>query len=140
VPYTLEYKKADGGIIVTYSGKLTDKEDQQCLKERVLLSEVILSSKKVGAFRYSISDCADVTDLDVSLDVLKHDANLANAVMEVNETVLMAAVTPNDHEFGMGRFWQASIGSSGERAEIFRTKEEANNWITQTLAQPEKAV
>jgi len=134
VPYTLEYKEADGGIIVTFSGKLTEKEYQQCLKERVLLSKVIQSSKKAGAFRYSISDCANVTDFDVSVDSIKHDANVANAVMADNETVLMAVVAPSDHEFGLGRLWQAYIGSSGERANIFRTKEEANNWIAQTLA------
>jgi hypothetical protein len=140
VPYTLEYKKSDGGVITTYWGKLTDKEFLQCLKEKFFLGREILSPKKAGALRYSISDCTGVTDLDVSLDAIKYSACLSKTVMATSETVLMAVVAPNNHEFGMGRLWQAYIGSQGERAKIFRTKEEANNWITQTLAQPEKAV
>jgi len=139
VPYTLKYKETDGGVITTYSGKVTDEEYQQCLKEKILLGEKIMPPENPETLRYSISDCADVTDFDVSVDTIKHAARLSKEVMEINEAVLMAVVAPNNHEFGMGRLWQAYVGSQGEKAKIFRTKEEANNWIAQTLAQPKKA-
>ena len=139
MPYTLEYKETDGGVITTYSGKVTDEEVQQCLKEKFLQGDASMSHKKLGAFRYFISDLADVTDLDVSVEAVRNNTNLYKAVMEANETVLMAIVAQNDHEFGMGRLWQAYIGSQSERTKVFRIKEEANNWIAQTLAQPKKA-
>ena len=140
MPYTLEYKKTNGGVITTYSGKVTDEEYQQCLNEKFLLGKKRLSPEKVGALRYSISDCSGVTYFDVSIDLIKHVARLSKEVMETNETVLMAVVAPNNHEFGMGRLWRAYMGSQSEKAKIFRIRQEANNWIAQTLTQPEKAV
>lgn len=140
MPYTLEHKEADGGVISTYSGKVTDEEFLQCLKEKFFLGKNTLSPKKIEALRYSISDCADVTDFDVSVDTIKHVADLSKTVMETNQTMLMAIVAPNNYEFGMGRLWQANMGSHSDRAKIFRTKIEVNNWIALKLAQPEKAV
>ena len=135
MPYTLEHKEADGGVISTYSGKVTDEEFQQCMKEKYFLDKTTLSPKKIGATCYSISDCAEVTNFDVSVGSIKHVADLSKTVMEANQKMLMTIVAPNNHEFGMGRLWQAYMGSYSDRAKIFRTKEEANNWIAQTLAQ-----
>lgn len=140
MPYTLEYLEIDGGVITTYSGIVTNEEFQQCLKEKFLLGEKSMSHPKMGAPRYSISDCADVTDFDVSVDAVKYSADLSKSVMKTNETGLMAVVAPNNHEFGMSRLWQAYIGSQGERAKVFRNREEANSWIAQTLTQPDKEV
>ena len=134
MPYTLEHKENDGGVISTYSGKVSDEEFQQCMQEKFFLDKEILSPEKVRVLRYSISDCADVADFDVSVDAIKHVARLSKRVMETNQTMLMAIVAPNNHEFGMGRLWQAYIGSQSERTKVFRIKEEANNWIAQTLA------
>lgn len=138
MPYTLEYRETDGGVITTYSGKVTEDEYRQCLKEKFLLGEKSMSHEKMGAPRYSISDFADVTAFDVSVEAVKYSANLSQTIMKTNETGLMAVVAPNDHEFGMGRLWQAYIGSQGERAKIFRSKEEASSWIAQTLLQNDK--
>lgn len=138
--YTLEYNENYSGVITTYSGRVTDEEYQQCLKEKLSLADKSMSHEKIGVPLYFISVFADATDFDVSVEAVKYSANLYKALMEINKTVLMAVVAPNNHEFGMGRLWQAYIDSSGERAKIFRTKEEANNWIAQTLAQPEKAI
>ncbi len=140
MPSTLERKKTDGAVILTYLGKVTDAEFQQCMKEKFFLSKEILSPEKVEALRYSISDCSGVTGFDVSIDTMKRNARLSRAVIETNPTVLMAVVAPNNQEFGMGRLWQAYMGNQGESAKIFRTKEEANNWIVQTLALPEKSI
>jgi hypothetical protein len=140
MPYTIERKKNDSGVISTYSGKVTDAEFQQCMKEKFFLSKEILSPKKVGPLRYSISDCSDVSNFDVSVEAVKWVAHLSKTVMKANPTILMAIIAPNNHEFGMGRLWQAYMGSHSERAKIFRTKEQASNWIAQTLALPEKAV
>lgn len=140
MPYTLEYLEGDGGVITTYSGKVTDEEYQQCLKDKFSLAEKLIALGKTNFLRYSLSDCADVIEFGVTVDTIKHGASLSKSVIETNQTVLMAVVAPNNHEFGMGRLWQAYIGSQGERAKIFRTKEEANNWIAQTLVQPDQAV
>lgn len=140
MPYTLEYQKTDGGVITTYSGKVTDEEYRQCLEDKLSLFNTAKSNGNSGILRYSLSDCADVTDFNVSVETMKAGANISKTVMETNQTVLMSVVAPNNHEFGMGRLWQAYIGSQGERARIFRTKEEAEEWIAQALAEPDKEV
>jgi hypothetical protein len=114
--YTLERKKTDGGVISTYSGKVTDAEFQQCMKEKFFLSKEILSPEKVEALRYSISDCADVSNFDVSVEAVKWVTHLSKTVMKTNPTILMAIITPNNHEFGMARLWQTYMGIQGERA------------------------
>ena len=140
MPYTLEYKDTSDGVISTYLGTVTDEEFQQCLKQKFLLGDKSMSHEKTGVPCYFISDFADATDFDVSVEAVKYSANLYRALMEANETVLMAVVAPNVHEFGMGTLWQAYIGSQSERTKVFRIKEEANNWIAQTLLQPEEAI
>jgi hypothetical protein len=138
--HTIAHKETDGGVIATCSGKVSNEEFHQCLKEKFLLVEKNMLDEKMGTPRYSISDFADVTNFEVSVDAVKYSANLSKTAMKKNDTGLLGVVAPNDHEFGMGRLWQAYIGSQGERAKIFRTLEEAKNWIVHTLAQSDKDV
>lgn len=140
MPYTIAYQETDGGVITTYSGEVTNEEFKECLQEKFLLSEKFISSEEIRSHRYSISDCAGVTNFSVSIDAVKYSANLSKAAMKINETALMAVVAPNDHEFGMGRMWQAYIGSQGDRVKVFKTREEAKSWIAATLAQSDEEV
>jgi hypothetical protein len=140
VPYTLKHKENNGGVIASYSGKVTEKELQQCLEEKLLLGDKNMSHKKTGVPLYFIRDFAETTNFDVSVETVKLSATLYKALMEVNETVLIAVVAPNDHEFGMARLWHAYIGIQDERANVFRTREAASNWIVQTLFLPKKSI
>lgn len=140
MPYTITYQESDGGIITTYSGVVTDEEFMQCLNEKFLIGERFLSNRKIKSYRYSISDCTDVIDLDISVDSVKNSASRSKAAMAINDTGLMAVVAPNDLEFGMSRLWQAYVGSQDERVKLFKTREEADTWIAETLAETDKEI
>jgi hypothetical protein len=140
MPYTLKHKENDGGVITTYSGRVTEKEFYQCLKEKFLLGGKSMSHGKISVPLYYICYFADATNFDVSIEAVKFSATIYKALMEVNQTVFEAVVAPNNYEFGMARLWQASLGSQSARAKVFRTRDTANNWIVQTLALPEMSI
>jgi hypothetical protein len=47
VPYTIAYKEADGGVITTYSDKVSNEEFHRCLKEKFLLVEKNMLDEKM---------------------------------------------------------------------------------------------
>jgi hypothetical protein len=60
---------------------------------------------------------------------------LAIDVSKLNKNIVIAGVMPTDLEFGLGRMWQAYADETEWVSKTIRTRDEAENWIQQTLKQ-----
>lgn len=119
MPYKNIYRESDGGVITIYSGVVTDEDFIQCVKEK------LTSAEKLKSYRYMVTDCTDVTEFNVSVEVMKEYAGMGSAGFATNPELFFIAILPTDLEFAMGRMWQAYADSGNQRSRLVRTREEA---------------
>lgn len=127
MPYKIEYNDKDGGVFTTYFGVVTDSDIIASLKER------IESKKRVENYRYVISDYSGAEEFKVTTEGIKQNALIAVRASESNRKGVLVAILPRDHEYGMGRMWQAYADDSGWKTYIARDKKEAYDWINENI-------
>lgn len=132
MPYKIDYLETTGCVITTYWGELTEAEFVECTEEKFVTLD-----KHLTKFRYSISDFTAVTKLAVSTDTLKSNALMSGYALDAVDTGYMAVVVNQDLIYGLSRQWKASTGNLDDRVAIFRTRDEADNWIAEKLAEAE---
>lgn len=127
MPYEITYFETDGGVLTNYYGIVTDSDIINSMKER------FSSDDRISSYRYAITDCSDVERFDVSPEAMKESAEVSKKVSLINKNIVVVAIMPTDLEFGMGRMWQAYSYETGWKAEIVRTKDEADIWLKENL-------
>jgi hypothetical protein len=134
MPYKIDYLESTGGVITTYWGELTEEEFVECTEAK------FVSLDKYSHYRYSISDLSAVTRLAVSIDTLKSNALMSGYALDSNESGYMAVVVSSDLLYGISRQWKANTGNLDDRVGIFRTRDEADEWIAEKLARTFKVI
>ena len=84
------------------------------------------------AFRnviYVLSDLSKVTKMPVSVDEVRHIAAKDRPMGPLNPNLISATVAPTDVIFGLARMWQVFVTRDGWKAEIFRSRIEAEEWL-----------
>ncbi|MFK7865427.1 MAG: hypothetical protein AB8B95_14515 [Pseudohongiellaceae bacterium] len=130
MPYEIIYKKAEGVVVTNYSGVLTDKEFRDCTAEKFSAYE------EVKTYRYSLSDLTDLKSFEVSVEAVKESALASKRALEENPTGVMVVVAPEDFAFGMSRLWGGRAEDTLERVKVFRTRGEADEWISDKMNGP----
>lgn len=133
MPYTISIDSNRKGLITTYSGELNNVEFVRCTREKFIHGEEFLSKEYADSFNYSLSDMTDVTRLDIDLDAIKSNAALSEKALELNTEGVMLVVCPTDLEFGLSRLWQTYADAGTDRIKLFRTRQEADQWLEQTF-------
>lgn len=128
MPYNIEYRD-DGGVITCYSGELTDAEFLQCTQEKFADLELLAS------YRYSISDFSQVTKFSVGMEAIKENAMLSNHTIKVNKHGVMAVVVASNLLYGLGNIWRVVSGDSNDRVRIFKSRDKADAWVKEQLAE-----
>lgn len=131
MPYEIDFRDQDLGVITTYSGTLTEAEFLDCTKEK------FESLDKLSYYRYSISDFSAVTCFEIPLDVIRENAMLSSHALKVNQNGVMAVVVNSDLIYGLGSLWKGNTGDISDRVGIFRSREEAEDWVQSRLNENE---
>jgi hypothetical protein len=133
MPYQIEYRDSDGGVITRYSGVLTEAEFLACTEEKFANPEIFTR------YRYSISDFSEVTEFKVGLDLIKENAMLSSQAMQANQTGVMAIVVNSVLLIGMGNLWRGNTLDIDDRVGVFRCRDEAQAWVDKELQRRETA-
>lgn len=133
MPYKIDYLEDSGGVITTYWGELTEAEFVECTEAKFTTLDQRVK------YRYSISDFTAVTKLSISVDLLKSNALMSGYALDSIKDGYMAVVVNSDLIYGLGRQWKASTGNLDDRVAIFRSREEAEDWIEEKLSQSESS-
>jgi hypothetical protein len=131
MPYRIEYRDSDGGVITHYSGKLTEAEFLACTEEKFANPEIFTR------YRYSISDFSGVTEFSVGLNLIKENAMLSNQAMRANQSGVMAIVVNSVLLIGMGNLWRGNTLDTDDRVGVFRCLDEAQSWVHKQLQRHE---
>ena len=122
MPYDIKYQK-DGGAIVAFDGVVSAKEAMQ--SDQDVYTSTTHPIKNVP---YIISDYLNIEEVDWDAEDLKTSASKDKEAMDNNPDLILALVGNTDLLFGLSRIWHSYIGES-ERTWIFRTRENAENWV-----------
>jgi len=137
MPYSISIDHKRKGLITTYSGELSNEEFIRCTQEKFLQGEEFLSKDYVDSFNYSLSDMTEVSRIDIDLEAIKSNAALSEKALELNTDGIMVVVCPTDLEFGLSRLWQTYTDSGKDRVKLFRSRQEAEEWLEETFAAEE---
>lgn len=127
MPYKIEYLEEQSGIITTYWGVITDEDIYRSGREKSSQLE------KIKTYRYALTDLSGVEKFDLTPEGIKDNAGISSDIFKVNDGLLVAFVLPTVVEYGMGRIWQAYADHEGKRSQIFKTRSEAELWVTEKL-------
>ena len=131
MPYKIDYLEDSGGVITTYWGELTEAEFVECTESKFTALDQHIH------YRYSISDFSAVSKLSISIDLLKSNALMSGYALDSNKSGYMAVVVNSDLIYGLSRQWKASTGNLDDRVAIFRSRQEADDWIEEKLSESE---
>lgn len=127
---TIHITDVDGGIgnLILMSGIITDSEFVE-----VMQKHLAQDPDKYKRYRFSLTDLSDVTELNVSTDVIREHSNACIRSAEVNPDAVVAVVAPEDIDFGLSRMWELQSDDIPWEIRVFRDSEEAKTWIRERV-------
>jgi len=111
------------GVITTLSGDVSGDELISAQKERYS------STKKILLLKYILADFTDTNKLDLSSSHVLQCSNLSMCASKENPNICIAAVMNSDLGYGLSRMWQAYTDDIPWNAKVFRTRDEAEDWL-----------
>jgi len=124
--YTITYQD-DGGVVINYSGPITGQE-AMAVDQEVYTS----TAYPISNVSYIIADYSDTTDFNYPPGIVKVIAQIDKIILEENPDLLIAVVSKTSLGFGLARMWQVHT-QMDERSLVFRTREEAEDWVQMKL-------
>ena len=121
-------KLKDGGVINEFKGIVTlEKNAEVDIK---IFGEDPAQFKKIS---YVISDWSKSTKVTHTTEELRKLAKMTRQRLDFNPKLLFAIIVPRDLLYGLARMWHTYLGEA-HRAGLFRTREDAEIWITEKLS------
>jgi len=111
------------GIITTLSGDISGEELVNAQKERYT------STKKLLLLKYILADFTNTKNLDISSNHILQCSDLSMSASKENPNIYIAAVMNSDLGYGLSRMWQAYTDDIPWNAKVFRTRNEAEDWL-----------
>jgi hypothetical protein len=96
--------------------------------------------EQVRSIASATVDLVDVTEFDMTADEVRELARVDHLLATLTPKVVVVIVTPLDHVFGLARMWEALAETTGWRTGVFRTREEAEIWLRETLGSQGEAI
>ncbi len=128
MPFTAEFIEQGRGVLYVGAGVLQGSE------VLAVKAELLANPDRVRNIVFSIVLLGDVTECPATTAEIRQIALVDQQMAQVNPNVVLAAVAPQDLLFGMARMWQAFTDTIGWQTAVFRTRAEADEWISATLA------
>ena len=123
---TLSIKRLnDGGVIIT----ATDTINLSELKN--LKNALYRNQHSVKNIHYQMVDYRQAEDLDLAHEDIWLMALQDKAALEINPRMLIALVCDRDVTYGLARMWSAYTESTPQNTGVFRSVEQAQEWIMQ---------
>ena len=121
-------RPADGGIRLRYFGDVTAED--LVAAQREAFGE---PSPQNIPFAYIYGDWMDAETVTLPTDLIHQVATRRRAMLQANPKLRSVAVVKSDYVFGLARMWQSMLGDEGDKARIFRSAAEAEDWLRRTL-------
>ena len=117
----------DGGIIIRVEGLISGNEIKKA-------NDIIYESPdKIKKIKYQICDLTIASDFSASESDIRAISNQDKKASEINPNMLIAVVGEKDVIFGLARMWEAFSYDSPFETMVFRTMEDAQQWIREKL-------
>ena len=126
MPYSTEI--VDGGRGILHVGR-----DIVTGEELIASADGVLVMVKGGSSpNYALTDLSEVVNLRVSPEEIRRNAEVNIEISKYIRNAKVAIVAPRDHIYGIARMWQAYTEQTGWITQVFRSKDEAHEWIKGT--------
>lgn len=110
-------------VFVRYYGHVKSEDLYKAVQTR------FVDPDKFKTFGVLVVDYSDVTELDIDdLDVKRLAEGYRKASQSV-DGVIVAAIAPSDLLYGLSRVWESNLEDIKWEHGVFRSYEEANEWI-----------
>lgn len=96
-------------------------------------SALYASTEKIKALTYQLCDYTKVTGVEISWEEMRQLAAQDAKAAESNPELKIAVVGDKDLVFGMLRIWDAQVSDSSVETQVFRTMEEARDWLAKVV-------
>ncbi|MBN4076265.1 hypothetical protein JYT16_00960 [Gemmatimonas aurantiaca] len=110
------------GILCVFSGPLTDEDVRAA-------NEEFYSDKRSLSCKYQIGDYLNVTDVDITVEVVREAARLDKIKSKEVPGIKVALITTRSVMKGLCRVYELSGGEDAWETQIFETEAEAREWI-----------
>jgi hypothetical protein len=94
-------------------------------------NELLAKPKQFAECRYAIVDFTSICRMNISASDVRQLADLDLRMAAVQPHLAVAVVAPTDVAFGMSRMWQVVAEKTGWEIAIFRSREQAEDWVGQ---------
>ena len=126
----IEITDCDGGLgnLIVCTGIITDEE---CIE--TYHKHLTQEKDKFKKYKYSLIDHTAATEIQISNDTILQVAELSGEASIVNPGAIVAHIANQDIMFGLARMWEVLTDVTPWETMVFRTKEEAMDWIRETI-------
>ena len=126
MPMSTDYI-GDGGIISRGEGVVTGSE----IKE---VNDIIYESpEKIKNIVYQICDLTNVSNISLSNSEIEEIAEQDSKAFQINPNMFIAIVADDDLIYGLSRMWEALAYDYPFESTVFRTMDDAQQWIREKL-------
>ena len=126
----VEINDCDGGLgnYILVRGVASAEEYVDAFKRHLEQDE-----EKFKKYLYSLCDYTGIRQFDISNPMVQQLADMSVRAMKINPDVIVAIVADQDLYFGLSRMFEALVFDKGWETYVFRSKEEALDWIREKV-------
>jgi len=122
--YTTELLDAGTLLVFKGSGVLTGVEIIETTRK------LVESGDAVRRVRRTLVLFDQVTKVDVSADDIRRLIEVDRSLVELIPRTIIAIVAPKDELFGLSRMWEMMVGVPGWETRVFRSRPDADAWLS----------
>ncbi len=126
MPIELKYLDGGGSLLVG-TGTLTGREILSAI------NAVHETEEKTRAIVFQIGDFRLVEKVDISSMDIRTISERDIRTSKINRQIITAVVAGEDVVFGLSRMWQAHSDSPSVITSVFRSMDEAEQWIKEQI-------
>jgi hypothetical protein len=123
--YVHEIRDQGSLLILKGSGALTGRELIETTRKLVELGDA------VRGVRFTLVLFDEVVKADVTADDVRRLVEVDKNLMKLIPRSWIAIVAPKDELFGLSRMWEMMVGAPGWETRVFRSRPEADAWLSQ---------
>ena len=126
----VEINDCDGGLgsYILVSGDASEEEFIDAFK--MLLNQ---DEEKYKKYLYSLCCYTGIKQFGLSTPMVQQLADMSVRAMKINPDAIVALVADQDLYFGLARMFDALVFDEGWETNVFRSKEEAIDWIRERV-------
>lgn len=96
-------------------------------------NNAVHSDEIIQKQKYQLADLTKITSIKISKDDIEKIVQQDKELSILNPDLIIGVAVDKDHVFGLARQWQGFLSSSNITTKVFRTRQEAEQWIDEQL-------